>query len=338
MAMIKRGVSFYSYQQSQFFGMRWKDMIRELHDNLKCDGVEIINESTIPRYPFGTEEFFYDWHNTIARYHMKPTVSNVFFDTLQFRDHVMNYEEGIARLNYDIETAAKMGFHMVRCLGSLPFEIYKGGIPMAEKYDVAIGRELHVPEGMHSPLAEELVDYVEKTGCQHLKLVVDMSCFQWSTPQPEIDYALRAATPQDHQAIDYIRRHFDQMSNGELEAGIRKDLGFTPSFSIMHSFGHVVQPSSAEEIRDVVPYMMSIHGKFYDMTEIPGRPGQYEDTSIDYEGVFKALNETAWEGYVDSEFEGQRARQDMGRDGLVDEIDQVRKHHEMLKRLIGETE
>lgn len=274
MAKIKRGVSFYSYQQSQFFGMTWKDMVRELHDNLKCDGVEIINESTIPRYPFGTEEFFYDWNNMMAQYHMTPTVSNVFFDTLQFRDHVMNYEEGIERLKYDIRTAAKMGFPMVRCLGSLPFEIYKGAVPEAEKYNVQIGRELHVPEGMHSPLAEELVEYVEKTGCQHLKLVVDMSCFQWSTPQCNIDYAIRNATDEEKKAIEYINKNKPNMTNDELAAGLKKDIGMADPFWTLHTFGHVTQPSPAEEIKDVVPYMMSIHGKFYEMTEVPGKPGQ----------------------------------------------------------------
>ena len=205
MAKIKRGVSFYSYQQAQFFGMRWKDMVKELHDNLHCDGVEIINESTIPRYPFGTEEFFYDWDETMARYNMVPTVSNVFFDTLQFRDHVMSYEEGINRLKYDIRTAARMGFHMVRCLGSLPFEIYKGAVPEAEKYDVQIGRELHVPEGMYSPLAEELIEYVDKTGCPYLKIVVDMSCFEIATPQPNIDYAIRNADEDDKKIIELKR-------------------------------------------------------------------------------------------------------------------------------------
>ena len=45
---IKRGVSLYSYQQTQFFKkMDWKDMIREVHDNLKTDGIEIIDEATI---------------------------------------------------------------------------------------------------------------------------------------------------------------------------------------------------------------------------------------------------------------------------------------------------
>jgi hypothetical protein len=55
-----------------------------------------------------------------------------------------------------------------------------------------------------------------------------------------------------------------------------------------------------------------------------------------YKEVIDILKTTDWEGYIDSEFEGQRSRQDMGREGLVDEVDQVRKHHEMLKRLIGE--
>ena len=46
---IKRGVSFYSYQQEQFFGrMDYHDMAKEMHDNLKCDGVEIISEATVP--------------------------------------------------------------------------------------------------------------------------------------------------------------------------------------------------------------------------------------------------------------------------------------------------
>ena len=62
---IKRGVSLYSYQQTQFFGkMNWKDMIREVHDNLKTDGIEIIDEATIRDYPFPSEEFIYDFRSS----------------------------------------------------------------------------------------------------------------------------------------------------------------------------------------------------------------------------------------------------------------------------------
>ena len=78
---------------------------------------------------------------------------------------------------------------------------------------------------------------------------------------------------------------------------------------------------SPEDLIDIIPYIVSIHGKFYNMTEIPGRPGCYEDKCIDYETPMKYLREHGFDGYINSEFEGQ--------------VEQVRRHHEMLKRLSG---
>ena len=86
----------------------------------------------------------------------------------------------------------------------------------------------------------------------------------------------------------------------------------------------------------LMPYIISIHGKFYHMTEIPNRPGEFEDCSIDYEGPITYLKEAGYKGYINSEYEGQRFYQDLPLEQLVDEVDQVRKHQEMLKRLIGE--
>ena len=105
--------------------------------------------------------------------------------------------------------------------------------------------------------------------------------------------------------------------------------------------------SKPEDLREIIPYIVSIHGKFYDMTEIPGRPGCYEELCIDYENPIKvlkekneimvtkaALKECGYDGYIDSEYEGQRDQQDRGYEFLPDETEQVRRHHEMLKRLI----
>lgn len=92
--------------------------------------------------------------------------------------------------------------------------------------------------------------------------------------------------------------------------------------------------SKPEDLREIIPYIVSIHGKFYDMTEIPGRPGCYEELCIDYENPIKVLKECGYDGYIDSEYEGQRDQQDRGYEFLPDETEQVRRHHEMLKRLI----
>ena len=49
--------------------------------------------------------------------------------------------------------------------------------------------------------------------------------------------------------------------------------------------------------------------------------------------MLKKLN---WDGYICSEFEGQRAYHGQDCPYEEDEIEQVRRHHEMLKRYIGE--
>lgn len=40
--------------------------------------------------------------------------------------------------------------------------------------------------------------------------------------------------------------------------------------------------------------------------------------------------------YINSKYEGQRDQQDRGVEFLPNEVEQVRRHHEMLSRLIGE--
>jgi hypothetical protein len=94
--------------------------------------------------------------------------------------------------------------------------------------------------------------------------------------------------------------------------------------------------TKAEDLRSLMPYIVSIHGKFYNMSEISGKPGSYQDISMDYEGPIQFLKETGYEGYINSEYEGQRRFQDRGIEDLISEVDQVRKHQEMLKRLLGD--
>ena len=93
--------------------------------------------------------------------------------------------------------------------------------------------------------------------------------------------------------------------------------------------------SSAEpEDREyIMPYILSFHGTVHHMIEIPGKPGEYDDPSTRYEEVFEVLKRNNWDGYMCTEFEGQRSWQDLPREQLIDEVDQVRRHHNMMKRL-----
>ena len=115
-----------------------------------------------------------------------------------------------------------------------------------------------------------------------------------------------------------------------------KFLGHGLNFMTLNSLCLHESSAQPEDIKDIIPYIVSIHGKFYHMTEIEGKPGCYEDKAIDYETPIKYLKECGFDGYIDSEFEGQRFCQDSGEENLIDGVEQVRRHHEMLARLIGE--
>lgn len=346
---IKRGVSLYSYQQAQFFKkMTWKDQIVEVHDNLKTDGIEIIDEQLIRNYPFPSDEFIYDWNNFIARYNMQPVTMDIYLDVHQFRDHVMNHREAAERLKNDIKLAARMGFKNVRPLCLVPIDVIEMALETAEKYDVRMGKEIHAPlpikpgakkqptKGMAAALdfrmTDQIIELAQKTGSKHVGLVPDFGIFQHSPSQVAIDYAKRHTKNPD--IIDFILEHSKEYEYDDMDAllaekfpGHDLDMGTIERMSLHES------SAKPEDIIDVIPYIVSMHGKFYNMTEIPGRPGCYEDKAIDYETPMKYLRENGFDGYIDSEFEGQRDQQDIGYENLVDEVDQVRKHHEMLKRL-----
>ncbi len=355
---IKRGVTLYSYQQAQFFKqMDWRDMIREVHDNLHTDGIEIVDECLIHGYPTVSDEFADQWKEEIAKYNMHCVTMDVYLDVLQFRDHVMTHEEATERLRNDIKNAAKLGFDNIRCLVTIPVDVMEACIPDAEKYNIRLGKEIHNPFPIfmdddvdpHAPLfrsytpraAEEIMELADKYHTPYIGLVPDFGIFQQEESKVLVDYQRRHT--EYPEAFDFIIENKGKMDPDEImEKASRMVPDINKQTAGIGSLASLIKPkkmaAKPEHLKEIVPYIISVHGKFYDMTEIEGCPGEYEDKSIDTEDAIKYLVEGGYDGYINSEYEGQRNQQDMGYENLPDERDQVRKHHEMLARLINKYE
>ena len=276
---------------------------------------------------------------------------DIYLDVHQFRDHIMTHREAAERLKNDIKLAAKLGFKNVRSLCLVPIDVIEMALETAEKYDVKIGKEIHAPlpikpgtrvqpkTGMASALdfrmSEQIMELADRTGSKHVGLVPDFGIFQHSPSQVAIDYCKRHAKIKE--SIDFILEHSKEY---ELDDMIRVLGEKYPEHGLAESEIErmSLHRSSAdpEDMIDIIPYIVSIHGKFYNMTEIPGKPGCYEDTCIDYETPMKYLKQYGYDGYINSEYEGQRDQQDRGIEYLPDDVEQVRRHHEMLRRLIEE--
>ena len=69
---IKRGVSFYSYQEEYFLGqLGIEDCIRESAE-FGALGIEIIPEQMLRGYPHITDEFYRQWHGWMDKYGTTP--------------------------------------------------------------------------------------------------------------------------------------------------------------------------------------------------------------------------------------------------------------------------
>jgi hypothetical protein len=76
-----------------------------------------------------------------------------------------------------------------------------------------------------------------------------------------------------------------------------------------------------------IPRIFHIHAKFYEMLD------DYTEYSIPYEQIIPVLIKGGYDGYLSSEYEGNRHIQDIYD---VDSVEQVSRQQEMFKRLLGE--
>jgi hypothetical protein len=371
---IKRGVSLYSYQQSQFFKeLDLEDQIREVGQNLGgADGIEIIDEMTL-RYPDPGEAFTRQWFGWMEKYGTTPVAMDVGMDVLQFRDHVMTIEECADRLRHDIRLAKTLGFSNVRVLSVVPISVLVSALPLAEELDIRLGKEIHQPMPLEGLQVNEVLDVIDLTGTKHLGIVPDLGIFQFRPSEVLLESFKRRGAQETacETSVDLSVRlqrgeapfgHVD-MSNdtaGNLRSEFNRFLttgtckeDFADAFNGVKRFTDegVENPqdidyvlvaealtlahTKAETLRDLAPHVTHVHGKFNNMSPVPGKPGEFQEISIDYDSAIRALKEGGFDGYINSEYEGQRYSQDRGREDLMDEVDQVRRHQEMLRRLLA---
>ncbi|MCD7886388.1 MAG: sugar phosphate isomerase/epimerase [Clostridiales bacterium] len=370
---IKRGVDFYSYQQAQFFKeLDLEGMMQEAASIEGVTGVEVLDEQSFP-YPDPSDAFVEKWHGMCEKYHLEPVTMDVFCDVLQFRDHVMSFEECAERLKHDIRLAKKLGFKNVRTLATTNIEILELALPTAEECDIRIAKEIHAPIPLNGQYVKEIQEVVHRTGTKRLGIVPDWGIFAYRPSEVTLDWYVRQGAKRktcdlvDQFCMDNYTGKSDALSKidlslysgGNVESFFHAYLktgrapeDLKPAFEMMERMvkdnvpdytdidfevmGQALLLSRAkpEDLIPLLPIIVNFHGKFYNMSEVEGQPGVYEDKAVDYEGPIKVLKEYGYDGFINTEYECQRRFQDRTEKELISEVDQVRKHQGMMQRLI----
>jgi len=320
---IKRGVSLYSYQHEYFHRtMNLEACIKAVSD-MGATGVEIIPEQMINDFPYLSDEFLEKWFGWMKKYNTVPTCADAFLDTLLYKNRVLSDGECVDMMERDLRVASQLGCFVIRTLCTTPVRIIERSLPLAEKYNVKIGLEIHAPLNLESNWFEPYQALIDRAGSKWFGIIPDMGVFEKVPSSVRQERMIRdGATPRivEHITAAYMAKE----PIPKIAANVEKMGGneFDKKWLTYVSRILYTNPQVLKKHKD---YIFHVHAKFYDM--LPDNT----DECLDYENVIAVLKEIGYDGYLSSEYEGNRTIEDAFE---VNSVMQVNRQHEMFKKLL----
>ncbi|WP_106403262.1 C-glycoside deglycosidase beta subunit domain-containing protein [Actinocorallia populi] len=208
---LRFGVSTYSYSGDVHTSMTLEDVFADIAD-LGADGIEILGEGNIPGYPSPDSAWIDGWHGLLEKYGLTATNYGSWVDTTRWRDRDLTVEEGAAQIQLDLRLAARLGFTSVRPkfgvtswdLDPHPIweEAVERSLDLAAELDVVICPEIHAPTPIKHPVTQGYLEFIERTGSEHFKLLIDTGIFQ---TEPVRDYAEEIDVEEGEEVPAHLR-------------------------------------------------------------------------------------------------------------------------------------
>lgn len=183
----KRGVSLFSYSGEYGATMELEDCFKDMYD-MGATGIEILANSHIDSYPELSDEFLQKWEYLCGKYSVEPVEYGHWIDTRLYKTRDMTEEEAREKLIQDFRIANQLGFHILRTkMGVIDGElspmknwreIIGSVLEEAERYDVVMCPEIHLPTQLSDRFVQDYIDFIDKTGTKNFALNIDLSVFQ----------------------------------------------------------------------------------------------------------------------------------------------------------------
>ncbi|MDO7834151.1 TIM barrel protein [Sphingobium sp. HBC34] len=325
---IKRGVSLYSFQEEMFLGQMTVDDCVAFAASIGAKGIEILPEQNMPAFPNISDHDIAAWQEMMARHGAELTCYDMFLDTKIRKDRLMTDDEQVASIRRDLLLCNRLGIRNMRVLVFVRPDILERCVPYAEELDVHMGVEVHAPWHMDHAWILRTVEVADRLGTRHLGLLPDMGIFMKHYPPVFRDRFIRqGARPE---VVEFILDQHEQKIMAEYviyEVAVKMK-GNKAEVAMAETLRHHPY-ANPRRIRDYIPYFRHIQAKFYEMD------ADCTDPTHAYEEVINELVAGGWEGYLSSEYEGNRWVQDVQ---PVDSREQVRRQHIMFEQLIAKAE
>ncbi len=291
-----------------------------------AEGYEIVGTQMMPSYPNVSDEFLGLVKRLKDTYGIGPVGYGANNDKGMRPDRNLTDDEMLADAILDLKAANRLGCKVMRAQCMLSPTAFERLAPYAELFDVKVGIEIHNPETPMSPLMQEYLKVIRRTGSKYLGFVPDFGCFAVAPNKPKWDRALALGVKEEHlqMAADmrYAGRPIEEAQEKLLAAGAHPAI----MEALQGMYGFVqFRPKEAlagllEELSEILPYCFEMHGKFHYLSEDCVEP------SIPYPEILEFLKGTDFDGYLISEYEDE-----MYCGGTLF----TQRHLEMERRILG---
>ena len=322
---VKRGVSLYSFQEEYFLRTLSVEDCIAAAASFGALGIELIPEQMIPGFPTVSDAFVEDWFSWMEKYGTTPVATDLFLDTKLYPHRWLTLEEQVASVHRDIDIAVRLGAKVVRAIINTPPEVMEAAAPYAEEKGVRLLLEVHAPFHYEHPWIVQHLEVMHRTGSSALGLMPDMGTYVRRFPRVVSERALRnGAKPE---LVDLIVKTYDDGADthGLMDLVSYRN-GGPVDIGLARQATHYIW-TEPKSMLDHMPLIGHIQAKFYEMTD------DGVEYSIPYDEIVPVLVEGGFDGYLSSEYEGNRHIQDAF---PVDSVEQVRRQHALFARLLGE--
>lgn len=325
---IKRAVSLYSYQENFYLGKLDLEGCISEASKTGAEGIELIPEQNCAdEYLDPSKDFISKWNDWMQKYNVKPCAIDIFYDYKLYNNRILTMKEQVKQYLDTFRFAQKLGFPVVRGMLTTPIKLIEQMIPYAEDMGLKFGVEIHSPYSVEGDYCKQLYELAEKKNTNAIGIIPDTGIYVKTQSEVIVQKFIRGGAHKeiaDYTCQAYVDKvpqqeaaeHIARMNPNEVDHALFKRVYFATY-------------DDPELLAKYSKYILHVHNKCWHMTE------DYEEPSIDNENVIRILKESGYDGYIATEFEGQRYFHDVGCAENADEIEEVRRNQEMLKRLLA---
>lgn len=335
MSRIKTSVSLYSLQYQFMSGkMKLEDLFRYMKE-LGVEGIELLPDQMLHGTPTPSNETYKEWHRLVEKYDMQLACDDIFLNTNLYKNRDLTKRECVELIKKEIIMAHRLGFKVIRLVSMVPAWILEPCLEAAEKNDVSLCIEIHGGLGFGASKTDEFLSEMLRLNSPYIGIVPDCSLFCRRMPRV-VDNYCREVYGTNEELISYANKVLEEGSDFYAKGqGMGLDMDPTLKSLIKDPAKDMFYASNlfGYENRDLTcmdpyaKYIKHFHFKLYEMTE------DGTEYSINYKEILEYLHKNHYDGYVSTEYEGNRW---VLPDHEIQEKDQVKKHQALLKKLLHE--